>query len=411
MNNKRNILFVLPFLPWPLVSGGHQAIFNGIDCIKEDFNIYVAFYSDGKPDSTAVKEFQKRIPDATLLPMNTWYKAPNFKARVINKLQRILAQQERKYIPSDKNEKYRLWLWANYPQPAKWQEYICEICEKCNIDIVQVEMPWISSFILSLPDNVKKVYVHHELAFVKHGLELQNDSNNIFAKTAYKHTFGAEIFMLNNADHIITLSTIDKKKLQDAGVKTPITPSFAVVNSEVNLKPCLSDGKVITFVGPDDNQPNIVGLRWFLDNCWGKLKDEYELKVIGKWKNCNMNEILSHYPEVQFLGFVESLYEEMEGTVMIVPITIGSGIRMKILEAASMGIPFVSTTVGAEGIPLTDGKDCFLTDNPDTFVKDIKKLQEKELRLRFIYNANNIVREYYSIDALRNNRLKIYNNF
>ena len=40
-----------------------------------------------------------------------------------------------------------------------------------------------------------------------------------------------------------------------------------------------------------------------------------------------------------------------------------------------------------------------------------KKLQEKELRLRFIYNANNIVREYYSIDALRNNRLKIYNNF
>ena len=94
---------------------------------------------------------------------------------------------------------------------------------------------------------------------------------------------------------------------------------------------------------------------------------------------------------------------------MIVPITIGSGIRMKILEAASMGIPFVSTTVGAEGIPLRDGHDCFLTDSPNTFVEDIVKLQDKELKLLFIQNANCMVCENYSLEALRRNRLEIYN--
>ena len=93
---------------------------------------------------------------------------------------------------------------------------------------------------------------------------------------------------------------------------------------------------------------------------------------------------------------------------MIVPITIGSGIRMKILEAASMGIPFVSTTVGAEGIPVKDSHDCFLTDNPETFVDDIIKLQDNVLKLQFIQNANKMVWENYSLKELRKNRLGIY---
>lgn len=407
---KKNILFVLPFLPYPLVSGGHQAIFNGIVCIKDDFNIYIAYYCNGR-DTQSEQEFLKHVPNATLLPMDTSHKPTSFKARVLNKLGRIISAKERKCYPADKNGKYDLWLWSNRPQPAKWQQFIWDACKKYDIDIAQVEMPWISSFILSLPDSVKKIYVHHELAFVKQGLELKDDPDNLYAQTAYKHTFISEIGMLNSADHIITLSPIDKKKLEEAGVTTPITSSFAVVNTETELKPYLSDEKTLTFVGPDDNQANKIGLRWFLDNCWKKLKStepSYQLKVIGRWRETNKQAILADYPEVQFLGFVDSLYDTMKGTIMIVPIIIGSGIRMKILEAASMGIPFVSTTVGAEGIPLTSGHDCFLTDDSNIFVDDIIKLHDKELRLFFIHNANSMIREKYSIQSLRLNRLSIY---
>jgi len=154
-----------------------------------------------------------------------------------------------------------------------------------------------------------------------------------------------------------------------------------------------------------------VGLRWFLDNCWHTLKEkepDYRLKVIGRWSEENKQTILKDYPEVEYLGFVDSLYESMKGTVMIVPITIGSGIRMKILEACSMGIPFVSTTVGAEGIPVKDGHDCFLADAPNTFVEDILKLQDKDSKLQFIQNANRMIHEKYSAEALRRNRLNIY---
>ena len=73
-----------------------------------------------------------------------------------------------------------------------------------------------------------------------------------------------------------------------------------------------------------------------------------------------------------------------------------------------MGIPFVSTSVGAEGIPLTDGKDCFLTDDPDTFIEDIIKLQDNSLRNNLVSNAKEMIKERYSLEALRKNRMGVY---
>lgn len=407
----KNILFVLPFLPYPLVTGGHQAIFNGIVCVKDDFNIYIAYYCNGS-DTQAEREFLKHIPNATLLPMDTSHKPISFKARVWNKIKRIATVEERKCYPPYTNGKYDNWQWSMKPQSARWSKFIYDTCIKYKIDIAQVEMPWIMSFLYAIPEGVQKIFIHHELQFVKHELELKNDPDNLYAQICYEHTKASERDMLNYADKVVTLSPIDKRKLEELGVTTPITSSFAVVNTNTEFDPYISDDRILTFIGPDDNMPNRVGLRWFLDNCWKSLKAQepsYRLKVIGKWRESNKQAILNDYPEVEFLGFVDSLYDAMKGTVMIVPITIGSGIRMKILEAASMGIPFVSTTVGAEGIPLTDGKDCFLTDDPKTFVDDIKKLHDKDLRLYFINNANLIIRDHYSLAALRHNRLKIYN--
>ena len=408
---KKKILFIHPFLPYPMLSGGHQALYNGIMAVRDDFDIYLAYYDDGRTSDTDIKEFRKRFPKVTLLPMDTRYHAPNLKMRILNKLQRMIAAEAKRGCPEDKNAKYNLWLWANSPQPAKWQQYVNDVCTRYKIDIVQVEMPWISSFILSLPDTVRKVYVHHELAFVRHALELRNDPDNIFAQTCYKHTLISEIGMLNHADHIVTLSPVDKRKLEENGVTKPITASFAVVNTGTDHEVVPFSEKTLSFVGPDNNQPNVVGLKGVLDNCWEKVKAQepaYRLKVIGRWNEAHIEDILSCYPDVEFVGFVDSLYDALKGTTMIVPITIGSGIRMKILEAAGMGVPFVSTSVGAEGIPLSDGKDCFLTDDPATFIKDIIKLQDNSLRDTFIANARRLVKEHYSLDALRRNRMKVY---
>ena len=410
---KKNILFVLPFIPYPLVTGGHQGMFNGIDCVKDDFNIFIAYYVDWGADDSAAEEFKKHFPNATLLPMDNRIKPSTFKARVIGKLQRMLAVEEKKCVPLDKNTKYDLWLWTDKPQPARWQEFIYDACLKYHIDIAQVEMPWISSFILSLPDTVKKVYLHHELAFVRHQLELQEDPDNLYAHTCYLHSLATELNMLNHADAVITVSEIDKNKLENAGVTTPIYASFSVLDETIYENTYVSGEKMLSFVGSSKHVVNKLGLRWFLDNCWNRLKAKepsYRLKIIGEWDEKSKQEIFQYYSDIEFLGFVENLYEVIKGTVMIVPITIGSGIRMKILEAASKGVPFVSTTVGAEGIPVIDGHDCFITDDPLVFVDDIIKLQDEKLKISFIQNAKMVIENNYSKKALRDNRLKIYNS-
>jgi glycosyltransferase involved in cell wall biosynthesis len=108
------------------------------------------------------------------------------------------------------------------------------------------------------------------------------------------------------------------------------------------------------------------------------------------------------------MGFVENLESAIQNTIMIVPITIGSGIRMKILEAAKLGIPFVSTTIGAEGIPVQSGKHCLLADDPSDFVDAILQLRDHDKRAMFIKKAHQLIEDNYSLEALKLNRHSLY---
>ena len=121
-----------------------------------------------------------------------------------------------------------------------------------------------------------------------------------------------------------------------------------------------------------------------------------------------MSELQERYRDVVFPGFVDDLKGAIRGSIMIVPITIGSGIRMKILEAATIGVPFVSTSVGAEGIPVFNGLHCFLTDDPDVFIEDIVKLKDPELQRSFIVNAHDLINDQFSFAGFKKNRMQIY---
>ena len=132
------------------------------------------------------------------------------------------------------------------------------------------------------------------------------------------------------------------------------------------------------------------------------------MNIIGKWSENTVSEIEGKYDGVKFLGYVEVLPVAIINTVMIVPILIGSGIRMKILEACATGVPVVSTTIGAEGLPLENGRDCFIADSPEAFVDAIKQLDNEQLRKDFIESAQKMINREYSIQALHDNRIGIY---
>jgi glycosyltransferase involved in cell wall biosynthesis len=87
--------------------------------------------------------------------------------------------------------------------------------------------------------------------------------------------------------------------------------------------------------------------------------------------------------------------------VQIVPLRLGGGSRLKIVESMASGVPVVSTTVGAQGLDVSDGVELMLADEPADFVrKTAMLLEDSELRLRMASTARSAVEEKYSWQGL-----------
>ena len=406
---KKKVLYILPSLPYPLSTGGNQAMFNGIKAVKDDFDIYVTyqvpFYNNVDND---LKQLKKILDGVTFIPFvyNPLKGFHNFILWIFFRIKILLKMKKKNpdYYCSQMPQ-----LFA--PPLAEFTRFI-DLCIRENeIEVVQMEMCSTLSHVLTLPDNVKKIFVHHELNYIVNDLRIKTMGVTPYRVANQQLAKILELALLNKCDSVITLSNIDKNKLLNECVKVPIHTSFAIVDTvsyPKDFNECCVD---LSFVGPAGHSPNYLGLKWFLENCWNDLLEidsSYTLKIIGNWSEDKRAEFSKKYKNIEFLGFVSSLGNALNNTIMIVPITVGSGIRMKILEAAGLGIPFVSTSIGAEGLPFLNGKECFLADTPEDFIKSIISLKDKSLREKFAINANNLVREKYSIEALRRNRLNIY---
>ncbi len=419
---KQKILFIIPWLPYPLISGGHQAIFNGIYAIKDDFDIYIAFevFDDDKY-MEAQKVFLQLIPNAHLLPLlkkiqksssnyPLWYRiASILKTKILHLIQK--GEKYQRNEQGNENSMCSGWIDSVSPLSRLWLEHISQICKDYHFDIIQVEMPWFVSQILTLPDDTKKIYVHHELGFVRRELEHTQYSGSEYVKACKGFADLIEIGLLNMYDAVVTLSSVDKQKLIEHGVNIPVFDSFAIVNTSKEIVREKIDGLHLSFIGSGSHVPNMVGITWFLENCWTSLRNKdnnYKLSIIGEWNDELVAKYSSNYSNVEFLGYVDNLEKHIKGTIMIVPITIGSGIRMKILEACSLGVPFISTSIGAEGIPVVDGENCFIADSPEQFEDKLFKLRDINIQEKFVKNAHAMVIKNYSKVALRENRLGIY---
>ena len=84
---------------------------------------------------------------------------------------------------------------------------------------------------------------------------------------------------------------------------------------------------------------------------------------------------------------------------------------MKILEAANIGVAFVSTSVGSQGLGFIDGDNCFIADIASDFMQKTHRLIENEaLRLRFIEASRQYVQQAFSDEAFVKSRMVCYNN-
>jgi glycosyltransferase involved in cell wall biosynthesis len=106
---------------------------------------------------------------------------------------------------------------------------------------------------------------------------------------------------------------------------------------------------------------------------------------------------------------VEHLEDKAYGSIMVVPILSGSGMRMKILEGAALSMPIITTTVGVEGLDFAHGESCLIADTPQEFAEAIHRLcQDASLREKLARNAQAVYTQQYSATQLSKTREQVY---
>jgi glycosyltransferase involved in cell wall biosynthesis len=148
-----------------------------------------------------------------------------------------------------------------------------------------------------------------------------------------------------------------------------------------SVKPGSRDGRTILFAGSMWWLPNRHGLAWFFENCWGPVlaaRPGTRLVLAGNDKTGFAREMAGRYPNVTATGFVEDIDPFFrEASVFVLPLLIGTGIKIKLLEALAWGLPVVSTPKGIEGVTgLEEGRHALARENPADFAKGLVSLLE-----------------------------------
>lgn len=397
---------------YPPKTGGDQAVTNAFKLLQNELDLHV-FVLGSSPKEESISQFKHALPQASFGYFNTHardrYETVHQICLRIKKLLHRLAN-----VNPENYEIERL-LTANTERNMNIYEALNKYIVENDIDVVQFEFASSLFWAQGITAPVKKVFVQHEINYV---VKEQRLSQNCSTREKlicgiYKNR---EIAMQNAYDAIITLQEEDTKRLVKDGVSVPIFTSFAKVQiRDADMKDYKSVNSIdLVFVGPESHIPNKHGLLWFVSEVWDKIlakNPNIKLHVIGKWSDKTVNDWAAKYKNLIFEGFVDDLVPALQEKIMIVPIYEGSGIRMKILEAANIGVPFVSCTVGAEGLLFTSGKDCFITDDPVEFADIIiRLLSDRELLNVIANNAKKHVRDNFSDEKFIQTRMCCYQN-
>jgi glycosyltransferase involved in cell wall biosynthesis len=143
---------------------------------------------------------------------------------------------------------------------------------------------------------------------------------------------------------------------------------------------------VVTFVGAMDWEPNVDGVEYFASEMWPAIQAEVpeaKLRIVGRNPDRRVKKWASE--SIEITGRVPSVVEYLQqSAVVIVPLRIGGGTRLKIYEAMATAKAVVSTTVGAEGLDIQHGRDIMLADDAASFAQAvIMLLRDRELRRRY----------------------------
>lgn len=285
---------------------------------------------------------------------------------------------------------------------------IMDITAHLAPDIIQVEHSGFLSIVEVLPDDIKKIFVHHEIQYAR----LESYRTPQTAYEIYKRNFlrDIELNLLSKYDHVLTFSQDDKLKLSCVLDIPVISSPFPVLDDFFEEKK-IEDFAInkIVFIGPEVHEPNYDAVLWYHDTIAEQvyLATGLITHIVGKWSEETIVNLTKPY--LVFDGFVSDIKMHNRNSLVIVPLRMGSGIRTKIIYAMAQSLPVISTSIGCEGLGAQDGCQLIIRDEIMDFKNAIVDLvQNMEYAFKISQEGYKLTKFNFSQDSLVQNRLNIY---
>ena len=212
-----------------------------------------------------------------------------------------------------------------------------------------------------------------------------------------------EFFLAEEADVTLVVSPTEKQMLADQEFANKIS----VVSNIHSLEPCekgFEERSGLMFIGSFAHPPNEEGIIWFIDYIFPLIKKkipDIHLTIVGSEPTERLLEMAND--SITVTGFVEDVSGYFnDSKVFVSPLLHGAGVKGKIGQSFSYGLPVVTTSIGAEGMQLTDGLNALISDSETAFADNVIALyKEKFLWQKLSTNCRQVIREQFSTETIR----------
>jgi len=259
------------------------------------------------------------------------------------------------------------------------EQKLIAILHQEDVDVVIFETIYLAIYadIIRKHSRAKLILRAHN---VEHAIWQRIVSNTAFGlKKLYLSTLSRQLKMFEQKaihyfDKIWCISPVDAEWFAMQTDKIPIeVVPFGVNDDKIMQMPATFHSNTLFSIGSMDWLPNIEGVQWFLDNVWEQIHTLYPdltYKIAGRNMPQNMQDIQTD--KVDIVGEVADAGQFMlENGILIVPLWSGSGIRIKIIEAMSMGKVVITTSIGVEGIEAENGTHILIANTPEEFLSAV----------------------------------------
>lgn len=404
MKNKK-LLFVTTRLFWPTDSGRKLSLYYYCKGIHEKYNCDIYIYSFLESGQTE-KDIEKKpefIKDVRL-------------AKPIGKIDKIQNLATKTLVT-------RKWpIQCSLYYSRQNSEQIKKYCDEIQPDYIFTDMIRTSMYydafrhsralkVLDMDDLLSARYERQLHAMYKSNISGQYSGrlpgiiNKLIGNQMVRDavltmerdlTAKAEIHYSKLYDKVIFVSAVEtaylNKKLPEKAITIPVGIN-AVPERELAITP---EKYLLSYVGNLKVAANVDTLHWIISDILPKIHHNVKFMVIGKCPD-DIKEKYKGNNHVIFTGRVDNLVEYIrKSQIFLSPILYGTGIKTKILEAMSMGVPVVTNDVGAEGIAADDGKEFWVRNDSIAIAEQVDYLLEHyDVALRVAEAGKKLVEDKY----------------